>query len=871
MFLNSGHTLAHYTILGPLGAGAMGEVYRAKDTRLGREVAIKVLPSHFALEPERLQRFEREARSLATLNHPAIAQIYGVDQAEGLYFLALELVPGETLEERLQRGPLPIDEAIDVCRQIAEGLEAAHEAGVIHRDLKPANVRITPDGVVKLLDFGLAKASGGVHAAQSSTDSVLSTETGRLLGTPTYMAPEQARGKPIDRRVDIWAFGCVLYECLTAQRAFAGETLTDVLAAVVEREPDWARLPAATPGRVRELLERCLRKDAATRLRDVGDARILLAELGGRLATPVGVADAPSATTAASWLRRLAPWAVAGLALAALARLRTADAPQVAQRPLQVAMDLPGFDSLDDSFALKPSLSHDGRWLAYPAGNRIHVRSLETLDDRGVPGSEQADGLFWSPDANSIGFSKDGQLWAWQRDRSESRRICTLPTQAEFNGALWMPDGQIYFCLFAGDLYAVSAAGGEPRVVLEREPEEVDFHLPARLPNEAEFVAVAHRTTGAQQVFVFDCARRERRPVLEMEELSSATWSPTGHLLLTRNWVVNDVWAVRYDAAQRRAEGSPFLSLPGVVYPSLADDGSMVCVASDRTALYDLLLVARDGSRTVVPGGPFQGLANPALSPDGRRIAFSAVSEENRDLWVLDVERGTRKRLTSERFDDNDPVWSADGTTLFFETAVPGASSIACVDSLGSGQRRLLMDLAGDGTPTPDGRSLLFLKNGMSDLGVYSLDLEAGAEARLLLPASVPLEHLRVSPDGRWLAYSSNETGQQEVFVRRLPAGDLALQISIGGGSHPMWAPDSKSVFYQRDGQLLEVALGTPEDPRPQRAQPVLSAGDQARDASETYGFGVTPDGQRFLLQRRSPADPRRGILYLQGFEPEAP
>jgi serine/threonine protein kinase len=275
MTLAAGSRLLHYEVLGPLGAGAMGEVYRARDTKLGREVAIKVLPEHFADDEERLKRFEREAKTLASLNHPSVAQIHGVDQVGDTCFLVLELVPGESLEERLKRGPLPLDEALDVAKQIAEGLEAAHEAGVIHRDLKPANVRVTPDGKVKVLDFGLAKPASESHAG-SSTDSVLSTEAGRLLGTPTYMAPEHARGKAIDKRVDIWAFGCVLYECLTGRRAFAGETLGDLLASILEHEPDWARLPPATPARVREILRRCCAKEARLRLRDIGEARVAL-------------------------------------------------------------------------------------------------------------------------------------------------------------------------------------------------------------------------------------------------------------------------------------------------------------------------------------------------------------------------------------------------------------------------------------------------------------------------------------------------------------------------------------------------------------------------------------------------------------------
>src|SRR5262245_32720117 len=346
MSLSPGQALAHYSIVGPLGAGAMGEVYRARDTRLGREVAIKVLPEHFADDEERLRRFEREAKTLATLNHPNVAQIHGVDQVGETCFLVLELVPGESLEERLRRGPLPLDEAIDFCRQIAEGLEAAHEAGVIHRDLKPANVRITPEGKVKVLDFGLAKPARDSHHG-SSTDSVLSTEAGRLLGTPTYMAPEQARGRSIDRRVDVWAFGCVLYECLTGKRAFAGETLTDVLGAVLHTEPDLASLPRDTPRSVRSLLERCLAKDSRQRLRDLGDARLELERAMRGEGEPVAAERRGS--------RSVVLLAVLVLAAAALAfYLGRASEPRPAIEPTQLELSLAPAESLGPTSGFRP-------------------------------------------------------------------------------------------------------------------------------------------------------------------------------------------------------------------------------------------------------------------------------------------------------------------------------------------------------------------------------------------------------------------------------------------------------------------------------------------------------------------------------------
>ncbi|MBI3844036.1 MAG: serine/threonine protein kinase, partial [Planctomycetes bacterium] len=392
MALSIGKTLAHYSILAPIGSGAMGEVYRARDTKLGREVAIKVLPEAFAADEERLRRFQREATTLAALNHPNVAQIFGVDREGDVCFLVLELVPGESLEERLKRGQLPVDEAIDVCRQIAEGLEAAHEAGVIHRDLKPANVRLTPDGKVKLLDFGLAKPV--LSGDGKSSDSVLATEAGRLLGTPTYMAPEQARAKSIDRRVDIWAFGCVLYECLTGKRLFDGETLTDVLAAVLHQEMNVATLPGAAPARVRELLQRCLAKDPRQRLRDIGDARLVLESSGV-------VDDGVASGGRTSALGRALPWGVCAVlalllvlvslqAFGVLELWSRAAAPASAQTAVHVSLALPGGDEVGNITELPLAISPDGTQVVYVGlrsnNAQLYLRPLAEAEPKPIAG-----------------------------------------------------------------------------------------------------------------------------------------------------------------------------------------------------------------------------------------------------------------------------------------------------------------------------------------------------------------------------------------------------------------------------------------------------------------------------------------------------
>ena len=481
MSLTPGQSLSFYEVLGPLGAGGMGEVYLARDTRLDREVAIKVLPDEMAADEERLRRFEREAKTLASLNHPNVGGIHGIDQDGGTSFLAMELVPGEDLEERLQRGPLPLDEALDVCRQIAEGLEAAHEAGIVHRDLKPANVRITPEGVVKILDFGLAKPMGP-NAAKSGTtsaqpDSALMTSEGMILGTPTYMSPEQARGKPVDRRTDIWAFGCVLFECLTGKRAFKGDAFGDLIVAILEREPDLGALPNTTPSHVHELIARCLVKEPRERLRDIGEARLSLAKR-----------DEPDlAGPRRRGSQRIALWLAVGIAAGALLAFFVPDS-STKRNATSTSVHIPEDRFIRSGSSAVMAFSPDGRTLAWVGGTQgaLFVRSLDSFEIRSLPATENAVSPFFSPDSQRLGFWKEGALMSIALSGGTPAKIADVPTKpVHFRGASWGDDGTIVFSPgIGGGLFRVAAAGGEVEALTSIEPgSEVRTHrFPQVLP-----------------------------------------------------------------------------------------------------------------------------------------------------------------------------------------------------------------------------------------------------------------------------------------------------------------------------------------------------------------------------------------------------
>ncbi len=869
MTLSAGQSLSHYEILGSLGVGGMGEVYRAKDTRLGREVAIKVLPEELADDEERLRRFEREAQTLASLNHPNVAGIHGVDQEDDICFLALELVPGEDLAERIARGALPVEEAVGVCRQIAEGLEAAHDAGIVHRDLKPANVRVTPEGIVKLLDFGLAKPT---HAA--ATSDVLTTEAGRILGTPAYMSPEQVRGKPVDRRADIWAFGCILFESLTGRRAFEGEAFAELMVAISEREPEWSELPIETPAGIRRLLERCLTKDVRSRLQAIGEARILL-EGPGRAAPVSDVEPAKSATRSILLASGVVLAAVLGYALASRGR---GDAPLATLRlgvelPAGLRLDLPNPRSGGLSGIAPPlAISADGSSVVYLAkedegASKLYLRPLDSYETRALEGTENAEAPFFSPDGRWVGFfGVDGIYKVAVGGGSTPVPICSLPL-IDRPSASWAQDETIYFSRginAEGRIERVPAAGGEPTGLTVPDFAEGDsWHgMPQLLAGGKSLLfTIASRAGSGTRAALLDLETREYRVVEGTGEAAGARFfgdaeSKLGLLLFAQ---AGRLLAARFDPRSGSVTGVPWpvvdqvsSSALGVGHWACSENGALIYI-SGNVPETDLVLVDRKGE-TLWQSPEVGVYQHPRISPDGGQLLFDWIKSGGRDIWVYDLDRSVPRRLTSE-YQNMDPLWAPDGKRVVFSRFVANVRTLHVLDAgqVGQAPTRLLEGAGNQiaGTWSPDGQ-LLFTVFGQEKEDLWLLPSLEAREAHPVLQGPGRQGFGSLHPrDGHLLAYTSDKSGVLDVYVCTYPELANEQQVTFGGGSEPLWSWDGTELFFRKGldhTELFSVPVSMAEE-RVTVGDPTrLFGGAFDRSPSGHQHYDVSRDGQHFAF-----------------------
>ena len=881
----TGKTIAHYAVGEKLGAGGMGVVYQATDTKLGREVALKVLPEGFAKDHERMARFKREAQVLASLNHPNIAAIYGLEQEGDTHALVLELVEGPTLAERIGSGRIPVDDALDVARQIAEALEAAHEQGIIHRDLKPANVKVKDDGTVKVLDFGLAKALedpiSGEDIANSPTLSVAATRAGVILGTAAYMSPEQARGAKVDKRADIWSFGVVLFEMLTGERVFDGETTSDILAAVLRAEIDWDALPSGTPAAIRKVLRRCLERDRKRRLHDIADARLEIEEaLAASSSTLSAMAvTGPQQPAWKQWL----PWAATGaLAVAALVMgWQLARAPSASKNPVRrFTINLPDTQIL---FGGNPNLafSPDGTQLVYVALDftdstlKLFRRPLDQLEAEAIPGTENAVAPFFSPDGKWMGFySPIGNAKLMKVSTAGGDPI-EIASQ-RFAGDTWGPDDTIIYAPdYNTGLWRIPTSGGEPEILTEPDKEkgELGHWWPQFLPG-GRAVLYTNYTPPAKnfKVEVLDLSTGERRTLIEGGYFGR--YVPTGHIVYVQG---ETLMAVPFDPARLEVTGSPVPVLDDVPADTV-NATSQFAFSADGTLAYvpgrifnaerELVWVDRRGEATPVTETR-RRYAVPSLSPDGRRIAMR-VGGENQDVWIQDLARGISTRLTFEATSESHPVWTPDGRRIIYRSDSP-AFDLYWKATDGSGPAEPLYISEFDKHPlsvSPDGRTLLYAEaHPETNRDLWLLPLEGERKPEPFLRTPFTETRARFSPDGRWVAYQSDESGRNEVYVRSFQGPARRVQVSTEGGGSPVWSRDGKELFYRLDRQMLSVSVNTRAGISVGAPRVLFEGNYHIAFADDHPGYDVAADGRFLMIRTPDEELPREIHIVLNWFD----
>ncbi len=851
----NGKTLGHYRVGEQLGRGGMGEVYVADDLNLNRKVALKFLPDAFTGDPERMARFEREAKLLASLNHPNIAAIYGLEQAEGKRFIVMELAEGETLAQGLGKGRLPVDEALGICKQVAEGLEAAHEKGVIHRDLKPANIMITEGNKVKILDFGLAKAlsdeTQSVDSSQSPTLTEAMTRPGIILGTAAYMSPEQAKGKAVDKRSDIWAFGCILYECLTGKKAFEGETVTETLASILRADPGWEALPAMTPPNLRFVLSRCLDKDVSRRFRDAADIRIQIEE--SQSFPPLDQSPNTKRHKALAVIAIAVLMVLFPLTFLLGKRYRTdatATSPvlRFSFQPTDITFDIGG--------RLYPVISPDGRWIVF-GRNSLQSRTLWIRDNtsgaiRELPGTDDVHATaFWSPDSRQVAFPAQGKLKRIEIVGSSPITVCALPASGTWyvNGS-WNREGTIVFGGYGWPgLFRVAASGGTPAAITKRDATRELAHLnPSFLPDGRRFLfwmlGPANRNSA-----LYICSLDNPTPVRLTDSDSGGLYSEPGYLLFIRQgWVV----AEGFNAKSLSIEGKPSSLLQDAQPGSLSVSGSGILSYVTGRESIQLTWIDRTGRelrRVTDIGGDFPTFN---LSRDGSRVVLTRREPAGQtNLWVIDLARGSASRLTLDEANNHvDPRWSPDGREVIFgstrdparspfQVSLPGSDPIQIYRYNGS-------SFALDDW-SPDGRYLIYHDSLMSAL-LWALPLSGDRKPfEVTRSLSGQQDQARFSPDGRWIAYNTSESGRFEVKVVPFPAASDKWQISTAGGVQPTWRGDGRELYFLApDGTLMAVEVRPGKSFEWGEVRPLFNAEISLNPQIEQYA--PAPDGKRFLF-----------------------
>jgi eukaryotic-like serine/threonine-protein kinase len=874
-----GTRFGFYEITALLGKGGMGEVYRAHDTKLKRDVAIKILPDEFSRDPERLSRFQREAEVLASLNHPNIGSIYDLQKAGDSQFLVLELVEGETLAQRTERGPLPVAEVLTIALRMCEALEAAHEKGVIHRDLKPANVKVTPEGNVKVLDFGLAKAieipALQTTLSNSPTLGLTGTNPGVILGTTAYMSPEQAKGKSVDKRADIWAFGVIVYEMLTGQRPFSGETAAETLAAIMMKEPDWTALPAHTPAHLSDLIRRCLVKELRNRGRDIGDVRIAMESAAKDFAP--GQHDKAIATGR----RERIAWSAAAvfmLVALLLGAWTLRPAPSSGDQEMRVEINTPA-SALPLQFALSP----DGGRLAFVAFDngvqRLWVRSLNAEAAQSLPGTDGASLPFWSPDSRSLGFFATGKLKRIEIDGGAPQ---ILADAAAGRGGTWNRDGVILFSPSAGTtLSRIAETGGVPKASTQLEQGQVSQHrFPQFLQDGKHFIFDVRSTPDRSGTYLGSLDNNDIKRLIAAD---GAAWLPPGWLLYLQQGTLR---AQRLDLTAGALIGNPTTIANSVGYDTgyfnggfaVSPSGIIAYRASAGTRT-QLMWFDRMGKMLGTVGEPdVESLGYPELSPDGRRVAVDRIVQGNQDVWLIDLIRGGAQRFTFDSAIDRRALWSTDGTQILFSSNRKNAFDLYMKAASGAGAEQLVIESSYTKNAlswSSHGRSLLYSEdNPKTARDLWALPMQADGKPIPVVNSQFDERNGQFSPDGRWMAYHSDESGRFEIYVVPFPSGAGKWQISTAGGLSPRWRHDGKELFFVAPtGQMMAASVSASATsfvsapPLALFQSRIVSGG---ADSQNKHQYTVSADG-RFLINVSAASSTTAPVMLLLNWKPPTP